>query len=277
METILAAVDNSPWTAVVAEYAADVARIQSARVLGVYVIDSRLVEGAFATLVGEEFIGGGGYEASESLAALLARDGEEALRIVASVCERKGVAFDKRLERGRPATAIASLAPLYDLAVVGTYGAEERHGGCLIGSTVSELTRLGTRPIMVVRKEYKPIAHAVVGYDGSPQATRALDTVIGLARSGGWRLTIAVAADHEPTGHELAGRAKQFRGLNEIQSETVVRPGAPFHVLLDVVEETGAGLIAVGARGMSKIAQFLLGSTSYTLLCQAPVPVMVFR
>jgi len=43
------------------------------------------------------------------------------------------------------------------------------------------------------------------------------------------------------------------------------------------VDEVGAELVAVGARGQSKLAKFLLGSTSDTLLCQCPAPVMVFR
>lgn len=276
MQTVLAAVDNSSWTAVVAEYASDLARLAEAEVLATYVIDTRLVEGAFARMVGVDLMGGAEAEGMASLSEMLERHGREALDLVASVCQRKQVKCDTKIERGRPATALAFLAPMYDLAVIGSHGSEAEFRSCLLGSTATELTRLSTRPVLVVREEYRPIARAVVGYDGSPEATRALETVVGLARGGQWSLTVVVAGEGAAVD-TLAAQARKFRGMDDIASEVTVRRGDASHVLLDTVEEVGAELVAVGARGVSKLAKFLLGSTSDTLLCQSPAPVMVFR
>jgi len=277
VKTILAAVDNSAWTPVVAEYASDIAQSVAGELLAVFVVDSRLVEGAFARLLGETLPGSETLEIANTLAAMLERHGDEALDMVASVAERKGVKCEKRIERGRPAQALAAMAPLYDLAVLGSHGSEDDFRTCLMGSTTSELVRITTRPLLVVRKEYKPVRHVLVGYDGSPEATRALDTVVSLAQAAGWQLTIIVAADYEPTGHKLAAQAKQFRGLGDVQHQVKVLKGEASHVLLEAVDDEGADLVAIGARGRNKLARFLLGSTSDTLLCNASVPVMIFR
>jgi nucleotide-binding universal stress UspA family protein len=161
--------------------------------------------------------------------------------------------------------------------VVGSHGSESDFRSCLLGSTTGELTRIATRPLLVVRKEYNPISHALVGYDASPEATRALDAVVKLAVAGKWRLTIAVVTSHEPAGHTVAAQAERFRGLEHVEHEVIVRRGDAPHTLLELLDDTRAGLVAVGARGQNKLAKFLLGSTSDTLLCQSPVPVMVFR
>ncbi len=272
----MAAVDSSPYATVVAEHASDIAKLAGASVLGVYVVDSRLVEGGLARLLGEELDDTPLEDATETIARLLEREGRRALEMLEAVCRRKDVSCEKRIERGRPAQALASLAPLYDLAVVGSYGAEARFRTSLLGSTAWELVRLATRPVMVVGEEYKAVGHAVVGYDGSPEATRALDTVIDLAAAGQWKLTIAVVGETD-TAHELAAQAKKFRGLEAVQHEAVVLRGDPAYAILELLDESGADLVAVGSRGRRKLAKLLLGSTSETLLREARVPVMVFK
>ena len=272
----MAAIDNSPYAAVVVEHASDLAKLSRATVLGVYVVDSRLVEGGLARLLGEELEDTPLEDATETIARLLESEGRRALEMLEAICGRKQVPCEKRLERGRPAERLASVAPLYDLVVVGSYGAEARFRSSLLGSTVSELVRLATRPVMVVGEEYKSIGHAIVGYDGSPEATRALDTVIDLAAAGNWKLTIAVVGETDEA-HQLAAQAKQFRGLENVQHEAVVLRGDPAYTLLELLDESGADLIAVGSRGRRKLARLLLGSTSETLLREARVPVMIFK
>lgn len=272
----MAAVDGSPYAGAVAEHAAELAALAGASVLAVYVVDSRLVEGALARLLAQEFTDSPWGDAGDTIGRLLESEGRRVLDMAQAVCERRGVKCELRIDRGRPAAVLASLAPLYDLAVIGSYGSEMPLRSSLLGSTAWELIRLSTRPIMVAREEYKRIGHAVVGYDGSPEATRALDTVIDLAAAGNWKLTIAVIGETS-AAHELAARAKQFRGLDKVAHETVVRGGDPAYGLLKILDETGADLAAVGSRGRQKLARLLLGSTSETLLREAAVPVIVFK
>ena len=273
----MAAVDNSSYSTVVAEHASDIAKLTGASVMGVYVVDSRLVEGGLSRLLGEELAEILEEDASGTIARLLEREGNRALEMLSALCQQKNIPCEKRVEYGRPAEVLASLAPLYDMAVIGSYGSEARFRTSLLGSTASEMLRLATRPVMVVGDEYRVISHAIVGYDGSPQATRALDTVIDLATAGQWKLTIAVVGNTE-RAYELAAQAKKFRGLDKVQHEAqVLRRTDPPYALLELLDETGADMIAVGSRGESKLARLLLGSTPEILVREARVPVIVFK
>jgi nucleotide-binding universal stress UspA family protein len=64
------------------------------------------------------------------------------------------------------------------------------------------------------------------------------------------------------------------RGL-EVSS--TITAGDPKHVLLDEAERWGADSLFVGARGLSRIERFLLGSVSAAVAAQAHCSVEVVR
>ncbi len=276
METILACVDNSVYTAPVAEYAAALASVAGAKAVGLYVIDVRLVEGSYAQLF-YQVLPGEDTQAAEALTNLLESNGREGLRVAEAIFRRRGVEYELRVERGRPAQTIAALAPMYDLAVLGAHGADARFASRLLGSTVEELVRITTRPLLVVREQFRPISTVLIGYDGSSEATRAADLAISLAAKAGWRVVIAIAGPPVPEVDQLAAQARRFRGLDQVQHEIITEQGDPPHVLLELEERIGADLIAVGSRGVSKLRELLLGSTSQVLLREARCPVLIFR
>jgi nucleotide-binding universal stress UspA family protein len=277
MKTILAAVDNSPYTSVVAEYACDLASLAGAGVLAAYIIDARLVSGTIARLLGEALPAPAEGCAGDAFASRLEAHGREALTDVEKLCADRGLLSQSILERGRPAEALAAMAPMYDVAVVGSYGSEAEYRSSLLGSTAADFLRLTTRPVLLAQREHRPIQRAIVGYDASPEATRALTALISLAAAGEWRLTIVLAGDDSDHAAALSTKAAAFDGLAATSHEVLIRLGEPATVLLDLIDELSADLIAVGSRGLNKLAQLLMGSTSDTLARQAPVPVMVFK
>ncbi len=54
-----------------------------------------------------------------------------------------------------------------------------------------------------------------------------------------------------------------------------MREGDPAQTLLDVAEEEGADLIAVGARGQGALRRFALGSVSAKLSHNTPVSLLI--
>ncbi len=277
MKTVLAAVDNSPYTKVVAEYACDLASLAGAGVLAAYVIDARLVSGTVARLLGEALPAPAEGCAGDAFADRLDRHGREALTGVEAMCSERGLRSQTILERGRPAEALAAMAPMYDVAVVGSYGSEAEYRSSLLGTTAADFLRLTTRPVLLARREHTPVQRVIVGYDASPEATRALAALIPLAAAGKWDLTIAIAGDDSDRAADLSTRASAFEGLAGTSHEVLLRLGDPAAVLLDLIDELSADLIAVGSRGLNKLARLLMGSTSDTLARQAPVPVWVFK
>lgn len=291
MNTVLAAIDSSPFSNVVAEYACDLASLAGASVRAAYVVDTRLTEGLIgrvltalleshpdaASAVGQELGARVPVQEITSLADLLERLGAEALRGVEGVCRRRGVAFQQTVERGRPPEALAALAPRYDLAVLGGSGSGDDFRSSLVGSTTADFLRLTTRPALIVRREHRPIRRVLVGYDESPEATRALAAVLPLAAAGEWSLTIAIGGDE---AEAIASRVTSVGGIGAVSHDVALRPGEHqyvAHVLLNLAHELSTDMIVVGSRGLSKLARLAMGSTSDTLVREAPVPVMVFK
>jgi nucleotide-binding universal stress UspA family protein len=136
----------------------------------------------------------------------------------------------------------------------------------------------------------------VVGTDGSPSADAAVRRAAEIAKGSGTRVhlvtaypdvptyreTIASSAKAEPIDLRQAAEsvlAREARALEDdgIEVMTHAREGDPAEVIIDVAQEEGADLIVVGARGLSGLQRFLLGSVSSKLSHHASTSVMVVR
>ena len=62
-----------------------------------------------------------------------------------------------------------------------------------------------------------------------------------------------------------------------VDVNTHAREGDPADAILDVAEETGAGLIVVGNKGMTGAKRFLLGSVPNKVSHHAPCSVLIIR
>jgi nucleotide-binding universal stress UspA family protein len=136
----------------------------------------------------------------------------------------------------------------------------------------------------------------VVGTDGSNGAERAVRRAVEVAKGSGARLHLVTAYPDAPSLREpLGGSAKtdavDLQGAAEnvlargarlaesegLQVDTEAHQGDPAHVILEVAERVGADLIVVGARGLTGIERFLLGSVSSKLSHHASRDVMIVR
>jgi nucleotide-binding universal stress UspA family protein len=135
----------------------------------------------------------------------------------------------------------------------------------------------------------------VVGTDGSAGAEVAVQKVIEIARGSGATVHVVCAYPGKSTLERIGLTAKtdpvNLRGVaidvvarDERRFEEAgftvevhVREGDAAHVLLDVAEETGADMIAVGARGHGALRRFALGSVSAKLSHNAPTSLLIVR
>lgn len=132
----------------------------------------------------------------------------------------------------------------------------------------------------------------VLGYDASPGARAALPVAVRVAEAFG--APIVVAFGYEPAnavGGEMADlRAAVERRGEEVTSEALaeiarLQPSVmaraqliderPATALAHLAETLEALVIVVGSNGRSRLAKALLGSTSYRVLHEATVPVLV--
>lgn len=131
----------------------------------------------------------------------------------------------------------------------------------------------------------------ILGYDGSPDARRALATAADFALEGA-KLTV-VSAVHVPalvgypgemkhSGEHLRARealkeAGELLAELGVKAELVEGAGDPEHVILGEAKDREADLIVVGTRGLGAAKRLVLGSVSTRLVHEAPCSVLVVR
>ncbi len=140
----------------------------------------------------------------------------------------------------------------------------------------------------------------VVGTDGSATASEAVRQASQLAKQTQAKLYLVSAYEPVPEGRlreerqdvpadlqwmvnpredvesTLAAGAEEL-AVAGVEVETMAREGDPADAILDVAEETGAGLIVVGNKGMTGAKRFLLGSVPNKVSHHAPCSVLIIR
>lgn len=137
------------------------------------------------------------------------------------------------------------------------------------------------------------ITRILLGYDGSPAASRALEFAVDLARRYGAELHVLAVFRPPEFGTEVETeelieegrkhcsrllqplRAKLGGGDPKARFETAV--GHPSEQLLLYAEKHGVDHIVVGHRGHSGLARWLLGSVARQVIAHASCAVTVVR
>jgi nucleotide-binding universal stress UspA family protein len=133
----------------------------------------------------------------------------------------------------------------------------------------------------------------LVPMDGSEHSKRALQEAIKVAKMTGGTITLlhvqprrvsmvlAPRPDDEATldnaGKQVLAQAKQIVETEDVAVETLLLQGNIVDQILKTAKEGHFGLIVVGARGLSKLEEIMLGSVSHGVAESAPCPVIVTR
>lgn len=132
--------------------------------------------------------------------------------------------------------------------------------------------------------------HILVGFDGSPNARRALEEALEIARTDTRITVVAAAQAPAPPGQVppvwVEGLEERQRELEDARrrlaemgrdADVVAVLGAPADVLVEEAEKRGADLIVVGRRGLSGAERLVMGSVSSKVARTAPCSVLIAR
>ena len=196
---------------------------------------------------------------------------------------------------GSPASTILSRADEWqpDLLVVGSHG-HTALGRFFLGSVSQKVVTEAHCSVRVGRGQVErneAPARIVIGVDGSPGAEAAVQAVASRAWPQGGEAPIVIAVD--PLRQTTVTHAELLMRVHELQQQmtervrkitaeaseklraagllvsSAVREGDPRHILTNEAEDWKADCIFVGARGLSRLERFWLGSISTAIVARA--------
>jgi nucleotide-binding universal stress UspA family protein len=183
-------------------------------------------------------------------------------------CKQAGVGFRARREVGLPSAEILAEEEKFDLTLLGkrTYFHFETQAD--EDETLDVVLRHSHRPVVAVPMKLPAPAPAVVAYDASPAAGRALAAFRGSGLYEGQAIHVvsvarvaAVASRHAEEGACLL----QSHGI-PAEPRPLTAAGPVEECLLGEIQTLGAGLVVMGAHGGSSFWEFLFASTTQTIL-----------
>jgi nucleotide-binding universal stress UspA family protein len=199
-----------------------------------------------------------------------------------------------------------------DLIVLGARGSGPLPA-VKLGGVSRHVARTASVPVLVTRPRLRPASasyHVLLATDGSEasqQAAAVLHYAHWPAGTQGYVMTVVepyfsaavpdwlVKQARDPETEAMAaGWAKEHEASKEQKrtelaayaktlpaafaaSEPIVAEGHAAEEILKVIAEKSIDLVVVGAQGKSAWQRFVIGSTSETLLAQAPCSVLIVR
>ncbi len=273
IKSILVGVDASAQAAAAREHAVELARAYQARVVGVHVLDVRLLE--LPPYLEYSYEGIPLVPMPAEILEGFREKGERVLEEFRRSLDGSGVAVESRLEEGVPAETVAEIGRTHDLIIVGKRGEHARWGHDLLGSTAESVVRRASTPVLLAEQEARPIKGMLLLFDGSQSAGRALRLAADLATTLKASLRVLTVGDDEEAAGTVQEGARSYLSAFDLTTDFRIAAGEAVMVTLEHLEEEPTDLVIMGRQGHSLIRRLILGSTSEQLMRELPGPVLL--
>jgi nucleotide-binding universal stress UspA family protein len=144
-----------------------------------------------------------------------------------------------------------------------------------LGEVVERVLRTAEQPVLLAGGEFEELTRILLGFDGSEPARAAMVDAIELAQ----RLSLPVKVVTVHRDDDMARRhletAEHYAASHKVKIDSEHRKGDPADVILELAQP--GDLITIGAFGEGRIREWLLGSTTETILRSAQQAVLLHR
>ena len=183
----------------------------------------------------------------------------------------------QRQRHGDLTESLLALENQTRLLVMGLHGESSSERDTHIGSQLETVIRSMHRPILLVPDDYTQPRSAMLAFDGSATAFKGVELLAGSPVLKGIPLhLVMVGPDTNDRWEQLRKAEKMLAGL-ESEITLAIRAGDVEPALHAYQEEHDIDILVMGAYGHSRIRQFLVGSTTTTMLKTAKKPLVVLR
>lgn len=273
--SLLVPVDSSAHARAALDHALALGKVYQARLTGLYVLDIRYLE--MPPYLDYSYT----FEAiPPTLVTLDVMDkfkvkSERLLNDLREAAETAGLTVETLTEEGVPSQVISDIGGSHDLVVMGKRGEHAKWGRDLLGSTAEQVAQRSATPVLLTEGEYRPLTKALILFDGSPPADRALKMAADVASHTGMSMRVVTADDDISQGDFTQEEAKAYLGPLGLEVEYAVVPGRVDKVAAGILAEEPADLAVLGMRGHSALHNLILGSTAEQLMRSVEIPVLL--
>ncbi len=272
---ILAATDASAHAATAVETAIALAAKFGASIGILHVVNVRLLEGPLITDISGAVGAVPFLNFQKQVRDALYNKGEAVLEAAVARCREKGIEAEAHLAEGVVSRIVCRTAQAYDLVCLGRRGEHAAWSGLMLGSTVEEVVRGSSRPVLVTHEAFRPVHRILLPYDGSRNAGAALALAAEMAAGFGAGLTVLHVSAEEGESEAVLNQARAFLEERPIEAVFLHRPGDPVPAIREEAAE--ADLVVMGAYGHGRLSELFLGSTTTGVLSSCPRPVLLYR
>ncbi|GGE21689.1 universal stress protein UspA [Polymorphobacter glacialis] len=176
---------------------------------------------------------------------------------------RHGSIVDTIIEREADAT----------LVIIGKRGSDHQFAPDHIGSNIERVVRASEKPVLIASRGARTPESAVIAYDGSASANRAVERVAASPLFTDMPLHVVTAGKDDD-----AYRANLAPALAKLPNATPhVIDGSPEKVIAGLVGSLGSTMLVMGAYGHSPLRTLIVGSTTTAMIRTVHVPILLIR
>ncbi|MEZ0360711.1 MAG: universal stress protein [Hydrogenobacter sp.] len=262
---ILVGVDGSKagWTA--SSYAFDFAKKMDLPVVGIHIIDERLIEESFledlAGVLGFTFY----YGVSAKVKEFLETQADTLLHEFLSLGRQEGLKISSFQTVGVPYKEIVSQADKEDVIFIGKRGKKPMEG-FLLGSNAEMVARRSPCSLFLSPEEKRSIRRICIAYDGREISKKGLEMAKYLKKFFEFEL-YAIRVVEEKLEEDIPKDVDSYECLRGLPEEKIV----------EYCKEKDMDLLIMGAFSKGRFKEFLFGSITSFVLHHLEIPILLVK
>jgi len=283
MNNVLACIDGSLQAAAVCDCAAWASLQLDAPLTLLHVLDQQQYPAA-GNLSGIIGLGSREY-LLEELAALDEKRSKLALeegRMMLDSAKQRVVTAgvvqpDVRQRHGDLVESLRELESDTRLLVIGKQGEDSGTDLQLIGSQLESVIRTLHRPILVTPASFSVPNSVMLAFDGSATTRKGVEMLASSPLFKGIPIHLVMVGEDTGDSRALLESARDALTAAGFEVHIAIRAGEVEPTLHAYQAEHAIGLLVMGAYGHSRIRQFLVGSTTTSMIRSTTTPLLLLR
>jgi nucleotide-binding universal stress UspA family protein len=273
---ILLAIDGSEISWNTARIAIHLAKVISAEILGLYVIDEELVLNDYAEYQKELEKYEGPLSRTEK-AELSEIRGHEILQRLKSLGQESGVRVIVEMGLGGVGEMLQEQARKECILALGRRGNGHPERRDYLGENFRFIARRATGPLVVGGDSAKPLERILLAYNGAERAKKALEWVKYLQYQGLVEtIALIVQEDNDFSIRFFEQEVKAEFSKNGVENfRLIMRKGIPSDEISIAAMDSKSDIVLMGGYRHSAVLEWLEGSTLDSVLRKIPIPVFV--